>query len=259
MSILFWSFEVRVLQRSICALLLFSAGVGFAAPPQSCRKVELSGEVQAGQEWRAAFGQGWVFRVVPIQPGRGPSGEAYSGWDLVVDREQPTGFPDALLLATPPYNSINEREIGTTFGLRAQDAIGWNPRSFRFLTSPDALREGQELFLALNRDSRGVESADSAAQAQRLQRLMTLGRQSAAGQFRVLDAHLVPGIADAAPYAQNWAQAAAHTLHTFEPAANGKSTPLGELHWMRFSITLWLAEGWKTPQGIMAERTTCLE
>ena len=69
---------------------------------------------------------------------------AYSGWDMVVDRIPPAGFPDALYLATPPYNSINQREIGTTYGLRAQDAIGWNPRSFRFLTDPAAFREAQQ-------------------------------------------------------------------------------------------------------------------
>jgi hypothetical protein len=44
------------------------------------------------------------------------------------------------------YNSINEREIGTTFVLRAQDAIGWNPRSFRFLLNPADFRYAQQLF-----------------------------------------------------------------------------------------------------------------
>src|ERR1700738_1509554 len=82
-----------------------------AGAASSCRKVVLKGEVNAGQVWKAALGQGWVFRIQPIQPG--PAG--YSGWDLVVDRDPPVGYPDALLLATPPYDSINEREIGTTF------------------------------------------------------------------------------------------------------------------------------------------------
>ena len=97
-----------------------------------------SGEVSAGQEWKADFGQGWVFRLLPIDTSSWAGKAGYSGWDLVVDREQPAGYPDALLVATPPYNSINEREVGTTFGLRAQDAIGWNPRSFRFLTNAAA-------------------------------------------------------------------------------------------------------------------------
>jgi len=82
---------------------------GWNAASGKLPQVVLTGEAGEGQQWRAAFGQGWAFRVLPIQPG--PAG--YSGWDLVVDREQPAGYPDALLLATPPYNSINEREVGT--------------------------------------------------------------------------------------------------------------------------------------------------
>jgi hypothetical protein len=92
--------------------------------------------------------------VVPIQPGKA----GFSGWDLVVDRVPGAGFPNALLVATPPYNSINEREVGTTFGLRAQDAIGWNPRSFRFMTDPAALQESQRLFQVLGGTTRGPEA-----------------------------------------------------------------------------------------------------
>jgi len=121
-------------------------GMGFAGPEahgvspvadmkdtRVCRKVELTGEVSAGQEWSAAVGEGWIFRVVPIAA----SGKGYTGWDLVMDRAGGDravggGYPDALLLATPPYGSLNEREIGTTFGMRAQDSIAWTPRRFRF-------------------------------------------------------------------------------------------------------------------------------
>jgi hypothetical protein len=222
--------------------------------------------VNAGQEWRAAFGQGWIFRVLPIEPGNA----GYSGWDLVVDRAQPAGFPDALLMATPPYSSINEREVGTTFGLRAQDAIGWNPRSFRFLTNPDVFRESQKLYLALSRGGRvmlaapGVagrkpplgQTADAEAVTRRL---MELERQSSAGELRILDAHLVPGLSDAASYAESWALASKRTPHSFEPAAQGKSTPLGEFRWMRFSITLWLPASWASTPTVHAARAACRE
>jgi hypothetical protein len=126
------------------ALLGMASARSHAGPPNqaNCHEVVLLGEVSAGHEWKGQIGEGWVFRVIPIQPGQAN----YSGWDLVADREQAAGYPDALLLATPPYRSIDEREVGTTFGLRAQDAIGWNPRSFRFLTNPEAFRESQKLF-----------------------------------------------------------------------------------------------------------------
>ena len=242
------------------AILAMAASLACATDVRSCQKVVLTGEVSAGQEWKAAFGGGWVFRVLSIQPGQA----GYSGWDLVVDQEQPMGFPDALLLATPPYNSINEHEVGNTYGLRAQDAIGWNPRSFRFLSNTAAFRESQKLYQSMSRDGElrlaGPEQSNqNTPEARSTRRLMELQRQSSPGEFRILDAHLVPGISDAASYAQNWALASPKTRHTSEPATGARATPLGELHWMRFSITLWLPGAWKTPQELHARRTACPE
>jgi hypothetical protein len=234
---------------------------GEAAPRQThCRKFTLTGEVNAGQEWRATIGEGWVFRVLPVQPPKDAQGPAYSGWDLVVDRDQPAGFPDALLLATPPYNSISEREVGTTFGLRAQDAIGWNPRSFHFLTDPDALRESQRLFQIFG----GIKPiakppAANSQEATAIQRQLKINQKSSPGEFRILNARLAPGVSDAAPYAENWALASTRTPHKFEPPAAGKSSPLGEFHWMQFSIVLWLPGAWKTPKGIQSTPAACPE
>jgi len=246
-----------------CAWLAFwmvamapAIGRAGTTPHSACEKVVMTGEVNAGREWRTPIGEGWVFRVVPIDGGKQASVTArWSGWDLVVDREQPAGFPDALLLATPPYNSINEREIGTTFGLRAQDAIGWNPRSFRFLTQPAGFHAAQILFLAMKGQGQGGAAADKEAMG----KLMELTRESAAGQFRILDARLTPGIADAAPFAENWALQATQTPHTFEPAAGGGSTPLGRFGWMKFSITLWLPSAWKAPAALGSRRAACSE
>jgi hypothetical protein len=248
--------------RNIRQLLLVVAALASvrcqASPgtPAGCQKVVLAGEVVARQEWKAAIGQGWVFRVLPIGPG--PAG--YSGWDLVVDREPGAGFPDALLVATPPYNSINEREIGTTFGLRAQDAIGWNPRSFHFLADPAALRESQRLFQVLGAAKFGIESPVVTERVGKaMQRQLKINRSAAAGQFRILDARLAPGNSDAASYAENWALASQRTTHTNEPATAAKPSPRGELHWMRFSITLWLPEEWKTPKALNPARVACSE
>jgi hypothetical protein len=240
---------------AIGVLAMAATGSQAGAPhPSSCRKVVLTGEVGPGQQWRAAFGQGWVFRVLPIQPGQA----GYSGWDLVVDREQPAGYPDALLVATPPYNSINEREVGTTFGLRAQDAIGWNPRSFRFLTDPDAFRESQKLFQILGGTKQAMRTpVASSREGMAVQRQLKINQKASSGEFHIVEARLVPGISDAAPYAENWALASSRTAHTFEAAAQGKSTPLGELRWMKFSITLWLPDGWTAPRELNAAAAAC--
>jgi hypothetical protein len=243
-------------QRSLWAvvLMVLTASHAFAAPTPSCKKIVFTGEVNSGQEWKADLGQGWVFRVVPIEPGK----EGYSGWDLVVDRTEGAGHPDALLVATPPYYSISEREVGTTFGLRAQDAIGWNPRSFHFLTDPDLFRESQKQFRALGGTKIWSESPHPSSEHQLAeQRLLEINRHSSAGQLRILNAKLTPGIADAAPFAQRWALQSARTPHTIVPSTGARPTALGELDWMRFSITLWLPAAWKAPQELRATRAPC--
>jgi hypothetical protein len=230
-----------------------NSGRAAAAPSPVCTKVVIEGEVNAGQEWRQDFGDGWVFRMVPIQPGN----SGYSGWDLVVDRDPPAGFPDALLLATPPYNSINEREVGTTFKLRAQDAIGWNPRSFRFLTDPAAFQESQKLFAVFAATKRVPAAGSSEGKA--MQRQLVINQKASAGQFRILNARLTPGTADAAPYAENWAMQSVRTPHTLTQSSSSQATPLGRLDWISFSITLWLPNAWEAPRNLEASHSSCSE
>ncbi len=189
-------------------ILLLATGIlpplAIAAPARpgrsstACARITIEGEVAAGQEWSSPIGQGWVFRIVPIQPAA-----KYSGWDLIVDRSNPdrsgpAGFPDAIYLATPPYGSLSEREIGTTYGLRAQDAIGWNPRSFRFLTDPAAFRAAQQAFHAMPKQPPPLHPGQSGPD-EATARLLDSHRPSLAGRVRILDARLIPGIGDPAP------------------------------------------------------------
>lgn len=221
-----------------------------AASPPSCQRIVLEGQVNAGQEWHGAIGQGWIFRILPIPA----SSSGYSGWDLVVDRQPPAGYPDALLLATLPYDSINEREIGTTYGLRAQDAIGWNPRSFRFLTDPKDFREAQSIYQFLFQWPK-----DSTAQRRStaMSRLLELEKRSSSGELRILDARIVPGLADPEPYAQAWALAGSRMQHDVEPVTPGQETARGKLIWMRFSLTLWLPAYWHFPADVHPVRVGC--
>lgn len=235
--------------RFSLALIAAALTIQSASLAQTCTRMVFEGDVSAGQEFKAPIGQGWVFRIVPIPSLQG----GYTGWDLVVDRDQPAGFPDALYLATPPYRSINEREIGTAYGLRAQDAIGWNPRSFRFLIDPHALREAQsDYYTAFELHKDPVAQANVSAASARLLKRAAAAQQ---GELRILDAHLSPGLADPAPYAERWAVAGASMQHEVE--ANGAPSPRGQLNWIRFSLTLWLPPNWKAPPGLHAMRVGC--
>ena len=231
-----------------------------AAPQGQCGRVVMEGQVDAGHIWSQPFGGGWVFRLLPIRAGE----QAYSGWDLVVDRVSGVGFPDALLVATPPYESINQREVGTTFGVRAQDAIGWNPRSFRFLTNSAELRKAQKLYFVLHgksdlkqrKTARPVDDSEQADDAKTASKsLMDLAGHASAGQFRILDARLTPGTANALPYAQNWALQQRNTPHTI--TATDSPTLYGKLHALHFEITLWLPADWKTPKALQSSPSPC--
>ncbi|MGA3129337.1 MAG: hypothetical protein ABSD59_00945 [Terracidiphilus sp.] len=247
----------------LAALLLSIAPRAPAAPvpatpsrPANCARVEFTDLVNVGQEWKTPLGEGWVFRIVPIVPG--PAG--YTGWDLVVDRDPPAGYPDALLVATPPYNSINDREIGTTFGLRSQDAIGWNPRSFRFLTNPSAFNAAQKLFLDLSsrlQAQSGASPQSDPGVARLTKQLIDLQAAAAAGELRILDAGLAPGNGDPAPFAQNWAAQGSRMSYILVPQSGTNPSPRGELDWIRFSLTLWLPSGWKLPPGVNAPSAPC--
>ncbi|MGC1463021.1 MAG: hypothetical protein WA802_12520 [Terracidiphilus sp.] len=245
-------------ETCICLALAFAGMASIASRAATCNRIVLTGEVSSGQQWSQPIGQGWVVRVLPVPPGK----EGYTGWDLVIDRDPPAGYPDALLVASPPYYSISEREVATTFGLRAQDAIGWNPRSFRFLTDPDALREAQKQFRALRGILTGAKiwtekPQPSGGQQAAEQRLLEINRKSSPGQLRILNAKLTPGIADAQPFARKWALQSSRTPHTIAPSATGQPTPLGEIHSMRFSITLWLPANWRAPKDVPSSPTPC--
>jgi hypothetical protein len=247
----------------VLGLSLLSPCPGLGAAPQGqCRRVVMEGQVDSGHTWSQPFGHGWVFRLLPIKAGD----QGYSGWDLAVDRASGAGFPDALLLATPPYESINQREIGTTFGLRAQDAIGWNPRSFHFLTNPSELHQAQKLYFTLrgkadtNRHPGELaRQADDPKRSEQLKAvsksLMDISSHASAGQLRILDARLTPGTANALPYAQNWALQQRNTPHTI--SATTTPTPYGKLDTLRFQITLWLPAGWKAPKTVQSAPSAC--
>ena len=234
-----------VFRLAVCVLALAPASWS-EGPRATCTRVTAEGEVSAGRIWEAPLGNGWSFRLVPIQPA-----EKYSGWDMVVDRAKPAlGFPDALYLATPPYGSLNEREVGTTYGLRAQDAVGWNPRSFRFLTDEAAYRAAQQAYHALPKGPAASGSDEASA------RLLKLIGSASAGELRILEARLATGVADPVPYAQRWALAAAHTSQKLE---QGQPSPRGMLNGIRFAITLWLPAGWNAPPPWHATPGVCVQ
>jgi hypothetical protein len=173
-----------------------------------------------------------------------------SGWILrVLPADKPRPPHDYAELATPPYRSVTPLLISTDYSFRAQDAVGWNPRSFRFASDE---RDFRALLKAYDEyEKRGADAA--AAQ----QALAGLAARAPEGKLTILDAHLVPGTMDQVAAAAAVAAHFATTAHTIVRPADGKATPLGRLTWMRFRIAMELPEGFRVDRGLIVSKRPC--
>ncbi len=154
---------------------------------------------------------GWILRVVPVDD----EGIAH----------------DYAELATPPYASVTPLSISTDFAFRAQDAVGWNPRRFHFATSGELFKRLEEAFFRM-------EHAGATPPATLQVDLSAQIAQASEGTFTILDARLVPGMADQWKMAGAVASHFSTTAHTLVESPDGKTSDLGRLVWLRFRLDL---------------------
>jgi hypothetical protein len=218
-------------------LAAISGEIGWAAPA-ACTRAVVEGEVRSGQGFEKTIGSGLEVMLQPLA----------SGWIL---RVLPAGMPrpehDYAELATPPYQSVSPLLISTDFSFRAQDAMAWNPRHFRFAADQHTFARMSEAYSEYRRAPMG------AAQG----RLAELVGRAPEGLLQILDAHFVPGTGDQARAAGAVASHFSTTAHSLEKPADGKGTPLGKLTWIRFRINLELPEGFRAERGVVLDRYEC--
>ncbi|SNS98617.1 hypothetical protein SAMN05421770_103348 [Granulicella rosea] len=203
------------------ALALGSASVVWAAPAV-CRTGVIEGEVKAGESFTRPLGNGLELKLEPLA----------SGWILrVVPTAGQRGDHDYAELATPPYHSVSPLLISTDFAFRAQDAVGWNPRRFRF--APNAAT-----YAALRAAYQPYESAASKPTPAEEQRLSAALSSATSAVFQIVDARLIGGTADQWQMAGAVASHFTTTAHTVVDAPEGKTTPLGKLLWLRFRVRI---------------------
>ncbi len=209
--------------------------------PASCRAAVIEGELKAGQEFTSRFGNGLRVWFQPIA----------SGWILrVIPAAGRPGEHDYAELATPPYRSVSPLSLSTDFSFRAQDAIGWNPRRFRYATSASAFAQLDEVY---HRFMDAGATPPAPLQAELSDQIA----RSAEGKLTLLDARLEPGTAD------QWRMAGAvsshfeETAHRLELPDGGKLTPLGKILWVRFRVELDLPQGFAADKGLRLMPHAC--
>jgi len=206
----------------------------------TCARAVMEGEVRAGQGFERQMGNGLEVMLEPLE----------SGWIL---RVLPVGVPrpehDYAELASPPYRSVSPLLISTDFSFRAQDAVAWNPRHFRFVADKSMFLEMSEAY----KEYRSTETPSASA----MNKLATLVSQAPEGTLQILDAHLVPGTGDQAKMATTVASHLSTTAHSLERPADGKGTTLGKITWIQFRVGLELRGEFRADPGVIVERYRC--
>lgn len=219
---------------AVWALLLL-AGTGVAqeakaqaTPParpraggRPCRQVQMEGTVTAGGSFRKAFApgldflleavpHGWVIRVLPSAGARPAQ--------------------DFAEVATPPFRSINPLLLTTDFGFRAQDVVGWNPRTFRYVRRASEFPEAQRAYLGATSSRRPTTAEDAA--------VTRVAMRAIEGRLEMLDTVLAPGSADQSAAAGLVSSHFATTAHAFRAPQSGPTGALGQVLSLRFRVTL---------------------
>lgn len=200
----------------------------------------MEGQVRAGESFVRPIGGSLELMLEPVA----------SGWILrVLPQGKPRPPHDYAELATPPYHSVSPLLISTDFSFRAQDAVGWNPRRFRFAASEASFNKLLKAY--------GEYEAKPEQSPQAQQNLAAFVSQSPEAVLTILDAHLVPGTADQARTAATVATHFLTTPHTIENPPDGKPTTLGKLTWMRFRIAFDLPQGFSTSRVLEIKQQPC--
>lgn len=207
----------------------------------ACTEAVVEGTVKRGESFQTLFAgtetNGFVFLLEAIR----------SGWIVrVLPAGEPRGPHDYAELATPPYQSVTPLAISTDFAFRAQDAIAWNPRRFRYAKSAADFHQLEAMYQpAISNDSSVMS------------RLATLVAAQPGVELDILDATLAAGTAD------QWRMAAAvasHLANTPHEAAQGIApSPLGEIESLRFRAVLDLPPGMHAPKstGVHELKISC--
>jgi len=233
----------KLLTLSVAILSIAFVCPANAVPPvkPACRVATVEGELNAGKPYTQLLGGGLKLYFQPLP----------SGWILrILPASGPIGEHDYAELATPPYQSVTPLAISTDFAFRAQDAIGWNPRRFRFATTAASFRQLEQAYLKF-------EAAGAAPSGDIQAELARQISQTSEATFTILDSRLVGGTAD------QWQQAAVvashfnSTAHTLVQEPDGSTSPLGRIVWLRFRLELNLPLGFPANSALRLQPTPC--
>ena len=229
-----WTRWVGVVAQGLAVVA--GAQVGHMAKPVGhCSRVVFDGDVKAGEGFEKIFAKGLKFYMEPLR----------SGWIVrVLAADGPRGAHDYAELATPPYRSVNPLLISTDWSFRAQDAVAWNPRRFRYARNGEVFRRLAELY-------GGVTANDAASSSKAAE----IASEQPEGVVQILDARMAPGIADQAQMAATVASHLEETPHEVDQGI--APSALGRIEELRFRVKLDLPAESHAAAGLFVENFLC--
>ena len=108
------------------------------AQAPSCRETAVTGRVQQGQAFEAAFTDELMFRFAPETHPDNPQ-----GWTIQITPAT-DAQSDYAMVATPPYRFSNPRYVNTAYGIAAEAALAWTPRKFAFVADAPAYESAMD-------------------------------------------------------------------------------------------------------------------
>jgi len=234
-SFLYWKRWFGVAAIVSCLPAGLSAQASHAAKaPMGCSRVVFDGDVKAGMGFEKVFAKGLKFYLEPLR----------SGWIVrVLAADEPRGPHDYAELATPPYRSVSPLLISTDWSFRAQDAVAWNPRRFRYARSGEVFRQLAGLY-------GGVMSNDASSSS----KVAEIVSEQPEGVLQILDARMVPGLADQALMASAVASHLEETPHEVDQSV--APSTLGRIEELRFRVKLDLPAGIFAAPGLVVEKNS---
>ncbi|HXN54215.1 MAG TPA: hypothetical protein VN943_19960 [Candidatus Acidoferrum sp.] len=104
-----------------------------------CVRLSYAGEVSSGQTFERKFSEKLLFRLNPKT--------AQSGWtiEVIPEAQDGTGQREYIWVVTPPYRFYNVRDLDTSYGTSAREAVEYSPRDFNFVLNEEQFKRAANL------------------------------------------------------------------------------------------------------------------
>jgi hypothetical protein len=195
------------LSRLTPLLAVFACAVVAQGPAKAPSVVEFSGEATRGQSFSHDIGRGLIFRL------RNSPGGPDLGWQIeivpVPGAVPPDSYEEFSAIASPPYRSYNERYLETSYGTKAEEAVGITPREFQFVESVADSKVAYDVVdSVLSSRTFPQQSENTASAAAKI--------PVGTGELEILDSRITPG---------------------------KDAKDMGTIDWVKFKVTLHLDSG----------------